>query len=120
MRTQVEPSSMATSKSCDMPIESMSRLTDGQISRCQPVTQFAKLPKVRPRALRIFGEWRHGHEPANAKILPLRSARQNAFQLRRVRCDAALSCFASYIDLDQHIERFTQLFGGTRLVFPQA
>src|ERR1019366_2445539 len=31
MRTQVDPSSMATSKSCDIPIESWSRLTAGKL-----------------------------------------------------------------------------------------
>ena len=53
-----------------------------QVTGCEPVAQFTKLAKVSARAFGIVGERRHGHEAANAQVLPGRCAGENVFQFR--------------------------------------
>ena len=81
MRTQVEPSSIATSKSCDMPMESTFMLYFCQIPSRDFISQFTQPAKIGSCFLRIVRKWRDGHEATEFQMIQTRRRPQQFFQL---------------------------------------
>ena len=71
MRTMVAPSSMATSRSCDMPID--------RCCKSVRLRQRAQPREIRARRLGVVGPGRHGHQPQQ----PQMRAAANGFHQRR-------------------------------------
>ena len=91
-RTQVDPSSMATSKSCDIPMERTPMSTCGK-SRRDSFAQFTEPPKC-GRA--VSGSSLKGGTVISPRICRCSksgAARKNLFQLSRVRSQSALRLF---------------------------
>ena len=113
MRTQVEPSSMATSKSCDMPMESTSRIDRRQVAGGKTVAQFAQLAEVRPGTFRIVGEGGTVISPRMCRFVHCGRLAEDGVDLGRIGRESALGFFAADVDFDQDVERLAEFLCAT-------
>ena len=107
-RTSVAPSAMASSRSADMPIDSVSTGEAGIAARIEALAQHAELRPAHVDLRRRLGD---AHDPAQAQPGQRRDRR------RRVRTASAgatplFGRFAAGVDLDADVER--RRSGGTR------